>query len=100
MPNRLGRSHNMELPKVYEHDKYEQDIYSFWEKNGLFTPKTDPKKKPFTIIMPPPNANADLHIGHAMYVIQDILIRFERMRGKSALYLPGADHAGFETQVV
>src|SRR3989344_2064082 len=85
----------------YDHNKYEKDIYSLWEKSGAFTPKVDKKKPPFTIIMPPPNASDPLHIGHARFVaIQDILIRYHRMRGEPTLWLPGADHAGIETQYV
>lgn len=92
-----------ELSKTYEHKQVEDKIYSLWEKSDFFNPDKLPKthKKPFTILMPPPNANDPLHIGHAVFVtLQDIMTRFERMRGKKALWLPGADHAGFETQVV
>ncbi len=79
-----------------------------WEQAGYFAPKIDATKpfdkaqdkKPFTILLPPPNANADLHVGHAMYVIEDIMIRYHRMKGDPTLWLPGADHAGFETQYV
>ena len=88
------------MDKVYKHDDVEKKWYSFWEKEGFFTPKTDKKKKPYSIILPPPNANADLHLGHAMYVVEDIMIRYHRMLGDSTLWLPGADHAGFETQYV
>ncbi len=84
--------------KSYEHNKYEKDIYQKWEDSGAFEPsKTG---KPYTILMPPPNANASLHSGHAMYTIDDILIRWKRMQGFSALWAPGLDHAGFETQYV
>lgn len=79
----------------------QKKIYDKWEKNGYFKPKKDPKKKPFTIIMPPPNANGSLHIGHAVGVtLEDIMTRYHRMKGDPTLWLPGADHAGFETQVV
>ncbi len=81
----------------------EAEIYKLWEESGYFNPDNLPKthKKPFCIIMPPPNANGSLHIGHALFVtLQDIMIRFWRMRGRKTLWLPGADHAGFETQVV
>ncbi|OGM34560.1 valine--tRNA ligase [Candidatus Woesebacteria bacterium RIFCSPHIGHO2_02_FULL_39_13] len=89
------------MDKVYDHRKYEQKIYSLWEKNGAFTPKVDKSKNPFTIIMPPPNANDPLHVGHAREVAtQDILIRYHRMKGNSTLWLPGSDHAGIETQYV
>ena len=87
------------MNKVYEHQKYEKEIYKNWEESGAFQPKGD--GKPFTIIMPPPNANDNLHIGHARFVaIEDILIRYHRMNGELTLWLPGADHAGIETQFV
>jgi valyl-tRNA synthetase len=91
----------MELPKVYEPKEYESDIYALWEKSNSFAPKEKGKGEPFTIVMPPPNANGNLHIGHALTnAIQDIVIRYHRMKGQRTLYLPGADHAGFETWVV
>jgi valyl-tRNA synthetase len=78
----------------YDHKKYEEKIYSMWEKSGAFTPITEKGKKPFTIIMPPPNANDPLHIGHAMFVtVEDIMIRYHRMKGDPTLWLPGTDHA-------
>jgi valyl-tRNA synthetase len=89
------------MDKVYQHQETEGKWSSFWEKQGYFTPEINPKKKPFTIIMPPPNANGELHVGHALFVtLQDILTRYHRMKGNSALWLPGADHAGIQTQVV
>ena len=89
------------MDKRYDHRKNEAKVYSLWEKSGAFTPKIDKGKKPFTIIMPPPNASDPLHIGHARFVaIQDILVRYHRMRGEPTLWLPGADHAGIETQYV
>lgn len=89
------------MDKVYKHQDVERKWYEFWEKSGYFTPKLNPTKKPFTIIMPPPNANGSLHIGHAMFLtIEDILIRYHRMKGDPTLWLPGADHAGILTQVV
>jgi valyl-tRNA synthetase len=89
-----------QLPKRFEFTDQEK-IYKFWEDGGFFTPKINSKKKPFTIIMPPPNANGALHAGHAVFVtLEDIMIRYNRMLGKEALWLPGADHAGFETQIV
>ncbi|NMC35972.1 valine--tRNA ligase [Candidatus Beckwithbacteria bacterium] len=88
------------LDKNYNHQDWEPKIYQLWEKSKHFTPKIDPAKKPFTIIMPPPNANGSLHIGHAKFVaLQDIMIRYHRMLGDAALYLPGADHASIATQV-
>jgi len=89
------------MDKVYNHAEFENEIYSLWEKSGAFTPKIDKKKKPFTIIMPPPNANDPLHIGHARFVaIEDVLVRYHRMKGEPTLWLPGSDHAGIETQYV
>ena len=89
-----------ELPKVYEPKQVENAIYKMWEKNGYFRPKQDPDAKPFTIVMPPPNVTGQLHMGHALdATLQDTLIRFKRMQGYSALWLPGVDHAGIATQI-
>jgi len=82
----------------YDHKKYEDEIYKKWESSGAF--KASNEGQPYTILMPPPNANASLHAGHAMYTVDDILIRYKRMNGFSALWIPGMDHAGFETQFV
>jgi valyl-tRNA synthetase len=98
----------MSLEKAYEPAKYEPGIYQKWEQSGAFTPEGnahlrragDRTKTPFSIIMPPPNANGNLHAGHGMYVVDDILTRYKRMQGHPALWLPGTDHAGIETQVV
>ncbi|HOV88875.1 MAG TPA: valine--tRNA ligase [Candidatus Paceibacterota bacterium] len=92
-----------ELDKTYQPNKVEEKIYKMWEKSGYFNPDNLPNrsKKTFTILMPPPNANGSLHLGHALTMtIEDIMIRYQRMRGLKTLWLPGADHAGFETQVV
>ena len=89
-----------ELPKVYEPQEAEGRIYQKWEESGCFKGRRDPKKKPFTIVMPPPNVTGQLHMGHAMDdSLQDMLIRYKRMQGYAALYLPGTDHAGIATQV-
>lgn len=88
------------MDKVYNHKDSEEKIYNKWEEAGAFKPEINPNGKPFSIILPPPNANAPLHFGHAMYVVEDILIRYHRMLGQASLWLPGADHAGFETQFV
>ena len=91
---------NRELPKVYEPQEVEGRIYEMWEKNGCFEGHRDPDKKPFTIVMPPPNVTGQLHMGHAMdSTLQDILIRFKRMQGYAALWVPGTDHAGIATQI-
>lgn len=89
----------MKLPKAYEPSEYESQIYSLWEESGAFKPRGE--GEPYSIVMPPPNANANLHIGTGLTIaIQDVLIRYHRMKGDKTLYLPGADHAGFETWVV
>ena len=89
-----------ELPKVYEPQEVESRVYEMWEKNGCFKGHRDPDKKPFTIVMPPPNVTGQLHMGHAMdSTLQDILIRFKRMQGYAALWVPGTDHAGIATQI-
>ena len=89
------------MDKTYKPQEHEKEIYSLWETGKYFSPIIiKPESKPFSIILPPPNANAPLHFGHAMYVVEDILIRYHRMKGYATLWLPGADHAGFETQVV
>lgn len=89
-----------ELPKVYEPREVEGRVYEMWEKNGCFEGRRDPDKRPFTIVMPPPNVTGQLHMGHAMdCTLQDILIRFKRMQGCAALWVPGTDHAGIATQI-
>ncbi|MBI4035653.1 valine--tRNA ligase [Candidatus Daviesbacteria bacterium] len=88
------------MDKIYDQSKVEDKWYKLWEDKGYFKPEINPEGKPFTIILPPPNANGSLHFGHAMYVVEDILIRFYRMKGFAALWLPGEDHAGTETQFV
>ncbi len=88
-----------EIEKAYEAQKYEDEIYKTWERSGLFTPKISKNKKPFTVAMPPPNATGTLHLGHAtMLAIEDIMIRYRRMQGYSALWIPGTDHASIATQ--
>jgi valyl-tRNA synthetase len=90
-----------EIPKAYEPACVEQKWYRFWMEHGYFTPKIDHKKKPFVIIMPPPNVTGELHLGHALTAtLEDIMIRWHRMRGEPALWLPGVDHAGIATQVI
>lgn len=97
----LPYNQSTELPKAYEPTAVEATIYQKWEAADAFKPTDDPKAKPFTIIAPPPNANGALHIGHAVgATLQDLMTRYHRMKGEAALWLPGFDHAGFETQVV
>ena len=91
---------NKELPKVYEPQQVESRIYDMWMKGDCFNGDPDPKKKPFSISMPPPNVTGQLHMGHALdCTLQDILTRFKRMQGYSTLWLPGVDHAGIATQI-
>jgi len=86
------------MEKTYNPQKIEKKIYQFWEKGGWFTPKIEPKKKPYTITLPPPNVTGGLHAGHAMYVVEDIMIRYHRMKGKPTLWLPGFDHASIAVE--
>jgi valyl-tRNA synthetase len=91
----------MKLAKTYDPKEYEDDIYALWEKTEAFKPKARGSKETYSIVIPPPNANGDLHLGHGLTLaLEDIAIRYHRMLGKKTLFLPGADHAGFETQVV
>jgi valyl-tRNA synthetase len=89
----------MKLAKAYDPNEYEPTIYAMWETSGAFAPTG--KGEPYSIVMPPPNANGNLHLGHGlMGALEDILIRYYRMKGRDVAYIPGADHAGFETWVV
>ena len=89
-----------DLPKIYDPAESERQIYDAWMAAGCFHAEPDPAKKPFSIVMPPPNVTGQLHMGHAMdATLQDILTRFKRMQGYSALWLPGTDHAGIATQI-
>jgi len=90
-----------EMPRAYEPGKVEQKWYQFWMDNGYFKPEIDPDRKPFVIIMPPPNVTGELHLGHALTAtMEDILTRWHRMKGEPTLWLPGVDHAGIAAQVV
>jgi valyl-tRNA synthetase len=90
-----------EMPKAYEPGKAEQKWYKLWMEKGYLTPKIDWKKKPFVIIMPPPNVTGGLHLGHALEMsLQDAMIRWRRMKGEPTLWLPGIDHAAIAAQVV
>ncbi|GAB4494397.1 MAG: valine--tRNA ligase [Anaerolineales bacterium] len=97
-----------ELPKTYDFKATEQRIYEMWEKNGYFQPHNDPNQpnfdpsvKPFVITIPPPNVTGELHLGHAMFVsVEDLMVRYHRMKGYSTLWVPGTDHAGIATQLM
>jgi valyl-tRNA synthetase len=87
------------MDKVYDHKQVEEKLYQTWEEKGYFKPEVNPKGKPFSLILPPPNVTGTLHIGHAlMLVIEDILVRYHRMKGFQTLWLPGTDHAAIATQ--
>lgn len=88
------------LDKTYQAKNVEGKIYQLWEDGKYFTPKIDPHKKPFSVLLPLPNANDPMHMGHAMFTVEDIMIRYHRMLGEPTLWLPGGDHAGIETQFV
>ena len=89
----------MNLAKAYTPNEFEPNIYALWEQSGVFNPKGE--GEPYALVMPPPNANGNLHVGHALsFDLEDILVRFHRMNGYDAVLIPGADHAGFETWVV
>ena len=88
------------MDKTYNHKIYEEKIYEIWETSGAFTPKIDKTKKPFTIILPLPNASGRMHTGNVLMIaIEDILIRWKKMQGFCTLWIPGTDHAGTETQI-
>ncbi len=97
-----------ELPKAYDFKSTEQRIYAMWETGGFFKPHNDPNNadfdpnvKPFVITIPPPNVTGELHIGHAMFVsVEDLMVRYHRMKGFSTLWVPGTDHAGIATQLM
>jgi len=88
------------MDKVYSPISFEETMYSSWEKAGYFSPKKEAGRDPFCVILPLPNANGDLHLGHAMFTIEDIMVRYHRMKGDTTLWQSGFDHAGFETQFV
>jgi len=98
---------NFKLPKSYDYKNTEGRIYDWWEKNGYFQPTNDPRKKgfdpsrkPFVISIPPPNVTGELHLGHAMFIaMEDLMIRYHRMKGIPTLWVPGTDHAGIATQL-
>lgn len=91
----------MKLPSIYEPKEYEDSVYALWEKGRAFTPLHRGSTANFSIVMPPPNANGNLHLGHGLtFTVEDTLVRYHRLKGEASLLLPGADHAGFETQVV
>ncbi len=89
------------MPKTFNFQEAERRLYDWWEQNGWFKPEVHPDAEPFVISIPPPNVTGALHNGHAMFVsLEDLMIRYERMRGKAALWVPGTDHAGIATQLL
>ena len=94
-------SERRNIPRAYEPKSVEGRVYKAWVDGGYFTPVIDPAKKPFVVIMPPPNVTGELHMGHALTAaLEDLMVRWHRMRGEPTLFLPGSDHAGIATQVV
>ncbi len=90
-----------DFPKAYVAHEHEAALYALWENNGTFAPSTDQSKPAFSVVMPPPNANGNLHLGHALEAsMTDALVRYHRLKGDRTIYVPGADHAGIETQTV
>lgn len=88
------------MDKAYNHQEAEKKWYSFWEEKGYFKPEINPKGKPYTIVLPPPNASGKMHTGNVLMIaIEDLLVRYHRMKGEAALWIPGTDHAGTETQI-
>src|SRR3954469_7279566 len=95
------RTDSAMLDKTYRPETVETRQYEAWEETGAFAADPTGNKRPYTIMMPPPNVTGSLHMGHALtFTLQDILIRFERMRGRDALWQPGTDHAGIATEIV
>ncbi|MBO0795621.1 MAG: class I tRNA ligase family protein, partial [Ktedonobacteraceae bacterium] len=95
------KSEETALPRAYDPQAVEAKWYRFWEEGGYFKPRPNPARKPFVISMPPPNVTGALHLGHAITAtVEDILIRYHRMRGDETLWVPGEDHAGIATQTV
>src|SRR5438067_6501838 len=91
----------MKLPKVYESNQFESDIYALWEKSGVFIADPDSKKEHYSISMPPPNETGTLHIGHALFItLEDIMARHARQQGKDVLWLPGTDHAALPVNAI
>src|SRR5210317_478245 len=96
-----------ELPKAYDFKETEPRVYDMWQSGGYFKPHNDPNKpdfdpdvKPFVISIPPPNVTGELHLGHALFVsMEDLMIRYHRMKGTPTLWVPGSDHAGIATQL-
>jgi valyl-tRNA synthetase len=88
------------MDSKYVPANYEEKLNTLWEKKEFFKAKVDPSKKPFSIILPPPNANGSLHVGHVVFIYEDIMIRYHKLLGEQVLWLLGLDHAGIETQFV
>ena len=89
------------LDKTYQPAAVEGRCYAGWERSGGFAAELDSQRQPYTIMMPPPNVTGSLHIGHALnFTLQDVLVRYQRMRGRDVLWQPGTDHAGIATEIV
>ena len=96
----MDKMNGQNIATTYDPKEFEDRLYAEWMEKKYFTPKADKTKKPYTVIMPPPNITGKLHLGHALdNTLQDILIRFKRMQGFETLWLPGEDHASIATEV-
>ena len=101
MTDRTAAAPGAELPKQYDHARAEERWYPFWLERGYFHSEPDSQRRPYTIVIPPPNVTGALHLGHALNnTLQDTLIRWRRMQGYNALWMPGTDHAGIATQAM
>jgi valyl-tRNA synthetase len=97
----MSTTPSRELPKQYDHAAAQARWYPFWEERGYFHSRPNPDRKPYTIVIPPPNVTGALHLGHALNnTLQDVLVRHKRMQGFETLWMPGTDHAGIATQAV
>ncbi len=99
MTDHLPILDQIDLTRPYNPQQVEEPLYAWWEDSGFFAPHDDAPLPPFVISLPPPNITGELHLGHAMYVVQDLMIRWRRMQGHKALWVPGNDHAGIATQL-
>ena len=95
----MAETKETNIPKVYDPQSFEKKWYQFWEEHKFFHAEVDKRKKPYSMVIPPPNVTGQLHMGHALdNTLQDILIRYHRMQGYNTVWIPGCDHAGIATQ--
>ena len=95
----MSQESGANIPKTYDPASFERKWYAYWEENKLFHDEADESRTPYSVVIPPPNVTGQLHMGHALdNTLQDILVRYQRMRGKNVVWVPGCDHAGIATQ--